>query len=49
VDEDQEATDAGTGDKILAAAGLAVGVILILMSVDLLRPKRKETDDDDSP
>jgi hypothetical protein len=43
--------DAGSGrsEKILAIAGLAAGVVLILVSADLLRSAREEEPDEPGP
>ena len=37
---DEDEPKAGTQDKVMAAVGLAVGAVLIVISIDLLRPPR---------
>ena len=37
---DEETPQGTTQDKIMAAVGLAVGAILIVISIDLLRPPK---------
>ena len=44
---DDEEPKAGTQDKIMAAVGLLVGAVLIVISIDLLRPPRVKVEGDD--
>ena len=37
---DEDEPKAGAQDKVMAAVGLLVGAVLIVISIDLLRPPR---------
>ena len=39
---DEDTPQPGTQDKIMAVVGLAVGIVLIAISIDLLRPAKQE-------
>jgi hypothetical protein len=44
---DEDTPQPGTQDKIMAVVGLAVGIVLIAISIDLLRPAKQEATADD--